>query len=190
MLVAWIAEHLHLGGLQGGRPRDGRVLEPAIEVRDEPGGGTVVDLPQRGDCASSPGLDGDACQAQRSPVVALRRVARAQGEQLQRIVAKLEQTDELLESIHRQLAVERQEERLAWLAAELTVRCYVQDRVLLLLQRLLELRDDELPVDQGSALVDFAEGLELRRDIRQGGKALHGFRHADREHLRPFALDW
>src|SRR5262249_59702775 len=114
------------------------------EGRERPAPRASVALPQRGDRAPRPGFDGNASQSERGAVVAGGRVARAEREQLEGLVTELEEADELVQPIDRDLVVERQEQRFVDVGVELSVGGDVDDRERLALERGLERRRLEL----------------------------------------------
>src|SRR2546428_12616419 len=138
VIVARMVEQLHLGAMQGDGPGHRSVLELPVDLGDQPGGHRVVDVPERRQRAARAGLDGEAGKPERRPIVALRGIAGAEGEELEGTVAELEQPDELPQSIHRQLVVEGAQEGRLRVAAELSVRGDVHDGEHLVLELLLD----------------------------------------------------
>jgi hypothetical protein len=63
-------------------------------------------MPQRSEGASSPRFDGNASQAQRCTIVTSSRLAGAQRQQFERLVAKPKKANKLIEALHRQFVVE------------------------------------------------------------------------------------
>src|SRR5882762_4397218 len=98
MIVARIIEHLHLGSLQSDGSGHRRILQLAVEVSDQISGSRIIDVPQCRQRAPGAGLDGDAREAEGRSIVALRRIAGAERQEVKWIVAELEQPDELIQT--------------------------------------------------------------------------------------------
>src|SRR5439155_17731527 len=126
----------------------------------------IIDVPQGGYRASGTGLDRDARQPQRGSIIASGGIAGTQSQQIQGLVAELEHPDQLVQSIHGELLIEGQEERVLDVASKVTVGGNVHDREPLFLQLLFQLGNDEFLVDEHCASKEAVKGLELGRDVR------------------------
>jgi hypothetical protein len=98
----------------------------------------------------------------------------AEGQQLERFVAVLEQPDELVEPLHCELVVECENKSLGRAASELPVGGDVENGELLFFQLLLQIRRHELPVDERRAVEQAPERAEFRYHARKRSKALDG----------------
>src|SRR5438105_4434285 len=103
------------------RRTDVRRLQPVVDQEERRPEAGVVEVPERGQGAARAGLDGEAGEAERRPIVALCGIACAQGEEFEGIVTELEQPDELAQPVHRQLVIEGEQEGRLRIAAELTM---------------------------------------------------------------------
>src|SRR4030095_2171622 len=133
--------------------------------------------------------DGPPREPQRGPVVPLSGVARAEGQELERFVSVLQYTDQPIEAVHGDLAVEGQEEGLVDLAAELAVRGDVEDGVCALLQLLVEARDRELLVQQRRAPEHLPHVGDLALHFGERGEPLDRLRHSHRQDAQALAIE-
>ena len=92
-----------------------------IERRNQFRRGLVVDVPERRQGAPGAGLHRHAGQTERRPIVAGRRLARAEREKLEWLLPRLEQPHHLIEPVHGETPVEGQHEGAVDVASELSV---------------------------------------------------------------------
>ena len=119
----------------------------------------IINTPQRRERTPGPGLDGHAGQAQRCTIITLSRLAGAQRQQFERLVAEPKQAHKLIEALHRQFVVEGQQKRFLDVALEPSMRGDMHDGELLLLQLLFQTGDEEILVEQLIASIEPLNGL-------------------------------
>src|SRR3954451_23393047 len=107
MRVAGLCEQLLLRGLQ--RLRLARLWvrgQLRVEVADDLGRSCIVHEPQRGEGRPRPGFDGDPGEPECRAVIARRRLAGAERQQLDWLIAELRGTDVAFEVVEREVLVE------------------------------------------------------------------------------------
>src|SRR5438270_11322086 len=139
-----------------------------------------ADVPQCRQRASRTGFKGDPGEAERRPAVAGSRLACAQYQQFESLVAAFAEFDVPLQIIHRQLAVKGEHKGLARVVAELSVRGDVHDIVRHAPKLGLKTRTAELLVEQLVSALDLMHSSDFGGDIGQIDVTLHAFR--DTEH--------
>src|SRR6266850_6497886 len=153
MAVARILQRRELRLLQRLSLRDAWVAQRAVEVRNDPRRGGVVDGPERRHGAARAGLDRHAGKPERGAVVAGCGFAGRKRQELDRLGAEFGQPEELLELGHRQAILVGQEKGLVGVARELAVGGDVHDRVRRRLEILFHVRHGELAVAQHGTAV-------------------------------------